>query len=384
MTCVELFTGAGGLAMGLSDAGFHHSLLVEYDRHACETIRRNQDRGVRHVADWPLRQGDVCQVNFREVEGRVDLVAGGPPCQPFSLGGKHAGPMDARDMFPQAARAVRELRPKAFLFENVKGLTRKSFANYFEYIRLRLTYPEVLLKKDEAWIDHLARLERLYTQGRYRGLQYQVVPRLLNAADYGVPQRRERIFFVGLRADLGVQWAFPTPTHSLDALLWSQWHSEDYWDRHRVAQRRRPRPDEETQRRVARLPDTPTLAPWLTVRDALENLPDPETEPLAARAFHDHRFQPGARSYQGHTGSPLDEPAKTIKAGDHGVPGGENMLLRPDGSVRYFSIRESARLQKFPDDYIFGGSWTESMRQLGNAVPVTLAEVVARSISVLL
>ncbi len=76
----------------------------------------------------------------------------------------------------------------------------------------------------------------------------------------------------------------------------------------------------------------------------------------------------------------LDEPAKTLKAGDHGVPGGENMLVRDDSSLRYFSVRESARLQTFPDDFRFHGSWTEIMRQLGNAVPVTLGEVVARSV----
>jgi DNA (cytosine-5)-methyltransferase 1 len=93
-----------------------------------------------------------------------------------------------------------------------------------------------------------------------------------------------------------------------------------------------------------------------------------------------HRFQPGARSYPGHTGSPLDEPAKTLKAGVHGVPGGENMLVRPDGSIRYFTVRESARLQTFPDNFKFHGSWTETMRQLGNAVPVKLAEVIANSV----
>src|SRR5690606_17264971 len=97
-------------------------------------------------------------------------------------------------------------------------------------------------------------------------------------------------------------------------------------------------------------------------------------------AIPNHRFQVGARTYVGHTGSPLDEPAKTLKAGVHGVPGGENMLRRPDGTVRYFTVRESARLQTFPDDYVFHGSWTETMRQLGNAVPVDLAETIARSV----
>ena len=88
-----------------------------------------------------------------------------------------------------------------------------------------------------------------------------------------------------------------------------------------------------------------------------------------------------ARAYAGHTGSPLDEPAKTLKAGDHRVPGGENMLAYADGSVRYFTVRESARIQSFPDTYAFAGSWTEAMRQLGNAVPVRLASAVARSIA---
>jgi DNA (cytosine-5)-methyltransferase 1 len=82
----------------------------------------------------------------------------------------------------------------------------------------------------------------------------------------------------------------------------------------------------------------------------------------------------------GHTGSPLDEPAKTLKAGDHGVPGGENILVQPDGSIRYFTVREAARIQTFPDDYVFHGAWSETMRQLGNAVPVQLGAVVASSV----
>lgn len=118
--------------------------------------------------------------------------------------------------------------------------------------------------------------------------------------------------------------------------------------------------------------------PEIAVRRLI--LPDPEAHPRASSRILNHRFQPGARSYPGHTGSPIDEPAKTLKAGDHGVPGGENMLRLPGGSIRYFSVRESARLQTFPDDYLFRGSWMETMRQLGNAVPVRLAEVVARSI----
>ena len=121
------------------------------------------------------------------------------------------------------------------------------------------------------------------------------------------------------------------------------------------------------------------MSRWITVRDAISDLPDPERRPNSG--VPNHVVNPGARSYPGHTGSPLDEPAKTLKAGDHGVPGGENMLARPDGSIRYFTVREAARLQTFPDDYVFQGAWSEAMRQLGNAVPVRLAETIARSVA---
>ena len=380
MRTVELFTGAGGLGMGVCRAGFEAAVVIERDRYCCDTIRENQERNLKPLANWPLVQGDVRNIDYGEIDGSVDMVSGGPPCQPFSLGGKHKGYLDRRDMFPEAIRAVRELGPRAFLFENVKGLTRPSFANYFEYMRLQLAYPEILSHADEAWTDHLSRLERHHTEGRGNDTpSYRVVARILNAADYGVPQRRERVFIVGFRSDLGIEWNFPAPTHSKEALLWDQWRSEDYWE---LADTKKP--DDESARRAQksaqRLRERPTTSPWRTVRQALADLPDPEFDAEAADDYLNHRFQQGARSYPGHTGSPSDEPAKTLKAGDHGVPGGENMLRRTDGSIRYFSILECARLQTFPDDYVFHGTWTESMRQLGNAVPVTLATVVASSI----
>lgn len=379
MQAVELFAGAGGLGMGVSHAGFTPAAVVEWDSYCCDTIRENQGRGIEPVAHWPLTEGDVREFDFGSLRREIDLVSGGPPCQPFSLGGKHRGHKDGRDMFPEAVRAVRELRPRAFLFENVKGLTRASFASYFEYIRLQMTYPELIAKRGEAWQDHLARLERYHTHGRRDGLYYRVVTRVLNAANYGVPQRRERVFFVGFRADLGIEWSFPDPTHSQDALIWEQTRGQEYWERHAVPRRQRsmhPRLAERSKLLTAQ----PRLAAWRTVRDAIAGLPDPEREPKAATNYLNHKFQPGARSYQGHTGSPLDEPAKTLKAGVHGVPGGENMLMRPDGTIRYFTVRESARLQTFPDDFLFHGSWSETMRQLGNAVPVALAELLANDI----
>ena len=282
-------------------------------------------------------------------------------------------------MFPEAIRAVRELKPRAFILENVKGLTRATFGNYLEYIRLQLTHPEITAKPGEDWLSHLARLEDHHTRGRTHGLRYHVVMRVLNAADYGVPQRRERVFLVGFRSDSDLEWHFPKPTHSRDALLWAQWRDETYWDIHRVARKDRPEGGA-AKARALRLHEKPETSPWRTVRDAISDLPDPELFPGEAQGFHDHRFQPGARSYPGHTGSPLDEPAKTLKAGVHGVPGGENMLRRPDGSIRYFTVRECARLQTFPDDMVFHGSWTETMRQLGNAVPCELSRIVANGV----
>lgn len=378
MKSIELFVGAGGLGIGLHEAGFRPVSVIECDTYCCDTIRENKARGIKAVKGWNLTQGDVREVDFSVHEGKVRLISGGPPCQPFSLGGRHRAYDDARDMFPEAIRAVREARPQAFIFENVKGLTRASFRNYFEYVRLQLTHPDIKAKRDERWEDHLARLEQHHTSGSRRGLNYRVMTHVANAADYGVPQRRERVFFVGFREDLGVSWHFPLPTHSKDALLWDQARGE-YWDRHRVA--KKDRPDCALPERLRLADADPESSPWRTVRDAIADIPDPEFHPGAGKGLLNHRYQPGARSYPGHTGSPLDEPAKTLKAGVHGVPGGENMLLRPDGTIRYFTVRESARLQTFPDDFLFHGSWTETMRQLGNAVPVELARTVGRDVA---
>ncbi|WP_234841277.1 DNA cytosine methyltransferase [Sinorhizobium meliloti] len=375
MKSIELFAGAGGLGIGLHDAGFRPVNVIEWDSYCCDTIRENKKRGIAAVNRWNVTQGDVRRVDFKPYEGMIRLVSGGPPCQPFSMGGKHGAYDDARDMFPQAIRAVRETRPQAFIFENVKGLTRTSFRNYFEYIKLQLEHPEINLRREEEWADHLARLEQHHTSGSQSGLNYRVVAQVLNAANYGVPQKRERVFFVGFREDLGVSWHFPLQTHSREALLWDQAHG-DYWDRHRVARKDRPAPGANVP-----MEKDDNLKPWRTTRDALLGLPDPEFDTTASEKLLNHRFQPGARSYPGHTGSALDEPAKTLKAGVHGVPGGENMLVRPDGSVRYFTVRESARLQTFPDDFLFHGSWTETMRQLGNAVPVELARIVGEGVA---
>lgn len=384
MKSVELFAGAGGLAMGVAQAGFEHQGIFECDQWCCETINHNRLRGARPIADWPaVSPMDIRHIHFDRLPADIDLVSGGPPCQPFSLGGKHRGHADIRNLFPDLVRAVRVLRPRAVIVENVRGLLRKSFDPYFKYILHTLTYPALAPARSESWTEHMARVERHHTSGGE--LEYRVNFELLNAADYGVPQRRERVFIVAFRADLGIEWSFHDDlpkTHTPDSLLWDQWITGDYWERHSIPLAKRPNPPSRTRFRIESLeasPLPPASRPWRTVRDAIHDLPDPRSN--EAGTFANHRFNPGARSYRGHTGSLRDQPAKTLKAGDHGVPGGENTLRHPNGRVRYFTVREAARLQTFPDGYEFHGSWTETMRQLGNAVPVQLSFSVAESVA---
>jgi len=329
---------------------------------------------------WRVVEGDVRKVDFKPLAGKLDLISGGPPCQPFSLGGRHRAYDDARDMFPQAVRAVREARPRAFVFENVKGLTRSSFLSYFEYVKLQMEHPELVAHPNEGWDDHLRRLEQHHTSTKRPGLHYQVVTKLLNSANYGVPQKRERVLFVGFRDDVDARWSFGPGDFTQEALVWDQLFG-DYWERHGVAKKDRVLEGRALQlsKRIS-VEEKPESSPWRTTRDAIWDLPDPVKTSTLDKVL-DHRFQPNAKVYPGHTGSYLDEPSKTLKAGVHGVPGGENMLRRADGSVRYFTVREGARIQTFPDGYKFHGAWTESMRQLGNAVPVELARVVGDSVA---
>src|SRR6185312_2151795 len=278
MRSVEVFAGAGGLAIGMSNAGFEHAAVIEWDHDACETFRENQRHHLRTVEGWPLFEGDVREFDYRKLTD-VAVVSGGPPCQPFSLGGKHRAYKDERDMFPEAVRAVRELRPKAFIFENVKGLLRETFSDYFEYVLLQLAHPGFTRRNGETWKDHRVRLEKHHTSRKDRS-EYNVVFRLLNAANFGVPQKRERVFMVGFRSDLGLQWSFPEGRCSENALLRSQWVTGEYWERHQVAKRQRPELSTRIKTRVEALRGNPLFDyatdSWKTVRDPLQDLPDPE------------------------------------------------------------------------------------------------------------
>jgi len=364
MLSAELFAGCGGLALGMSRAGFKHTLMAEFDADAVATVLHNKNRGVAHVTDWPMRRLDVRDIAWLAHRGKLSAISGGPPCQPFGIGGKKKGQKDARDMWPEAIRAIREAEPDAFLFENVRNIAGPRFRQYLEWIICHLQRPGDIRGHDETCAAHLDRL--CFSKSPRT---YDVAWQVVNAADYGAPQVRFRVLIFGAHARLHVTPDMMPATHSLDRLLWDQYVTGEYWTRHNL--KRRPIPTSaRRQARMARLwtlDSPPTTRPWLTVRDAIAGLGEPNGK-------RNHMFQPGARIYPGHTGSPLDLPAKALKAGDHGVPGGENMMVRDDDSVRYFTTREAARLVGLPDDYMFPRSWSESMRQLGNAVPSQLAE----------
>ena len=179
LTAVDLFAGAGGLALGTERAGFRHALLAEWDHDACETLRLNPEH-----PEWRdvVVEGDVRDVDFTAYRG-VDLIAGGPPCQSFSMAGRRKLGKAALNMFPAAVQAIADARPRAVLLENVTGLVKGDARAYFDRV--------------------LAQIE---------GLGYRVRWDVLNAADHGVPQLRERVITVAFRNDVDARWEWPAPT----------------------------------------------------------------------------------------------------------------------------------------------------------------------------
>ena len=287
MTCIELCAGMGGMSLGLQRAGYRHLLMVERDDRCIEALRKNG-------FDQHLLHADLTTVDFAQYRGQVDLVAGGVPCQPFSSGGKGTGQHDERNLFEHAIRCVDECRPRAFLFENVAGLTRPQFAAYLHSIL-----------------------------GRLSELGYRVTHHVVDATHYGCPQRRKRCLIVGTKAKKAKPFAPPPPTT--------------------------PQP--------------------ITVRQMMHDLGPPDhTETVDRHTLH-HRVP---RAYKNHLPSQLDKPAKTLLAGANGPGGGTNCIVLDDGSLRYFTLREMARLQSFPDSYVLDPVWSHAVMQLGNAAPPAL------------
>lgn len=175
LTSLEICAGAGGQALGLEQAGYEHVGLVEVDRHACNTLRLNRP-------EWNVIEGDLREFEGSPYRGQVSLLAGGPPCQPFSHGGHQQGQHDERDLFPEAVRLASEIQPDAVMLENVRGLMDPKFVDYRSYI----------------------------TQG-FQALGYEVQWKVLNASDYGVPQLRPRVVLVALRPSAMRHFAWPEP-----------------------------------------------------------------------------------------------------------------------------------------------------------------------------
>lgn len=369
----------GGLALGAKFAGFSHKAVVELNKSACETIRQNVNSGRYYTANWPVHEADVRQFSYANLH-KTPVLAGGVPCQPFSHAGKKAADIDHRNMFPEFFRAQREIEPKVAIIENVPALASGTFPQYLNYLKLQMQMPGIERRPKEEWQAHMLRLMSADREA-VPGTTYTVTHAVLNAADFGVPQWRERLFVVGVRSDLDKTWTPPAPTHSRVALVRDQWISTAYWEAHGLSRPTQVKMGPRLMplvRRRKELEQT-TLPRWRTVRDALSDLPRlgvGETDP----ADPAHFLNPGARRYQGHAGSRWDEPAKTIKAGAHGVPGGENTVILRNGKLRYFSVREAAVLQGFPKDYHIEGTWISGMRQVGNAVPPPLAKAVFSSI----
>ena len=363
---VELFTGAGGLSLGLAAAGLPAEHLFEKNARCCTTLRDNKSAAVGVTGE--VHEIDVRDVDWSTVPRPVRLLAAGPPCQPFSLAGNHRGDEDHRNEFPAMLAAVRELTPAVVLVENVQGLTRPSFRPYFDYILQQLAHPSLPPGQDEDWKQHSARLTK---HAEANEAEYAVRWDVLNAADYGAAQLRARTVMIATRSDLPVV-ELPARTHSRSALLVEQ-ASGAYWRRHKIEA---PEGYAELASGIDAADPDRKLKPWRTVRDAIATLPAPgdAASPLQ------HWIVPGARTYRGHRGSVLDWPSKTIKAGVHGVAGGENIVHLDDGTFRYFTLREMARIQGFPDDYKFHGPRSRVIGQIGNAVPCGLAEALGREI----
>lgn len=371
---VELFAGAGGLALGLKRAGFAPKLLLDFDEPSVATLRANRarllgDRG------GEIRCEDVRDLDYAAYQG-IDLVSAGAPCQPFSQGGRLRGEDDDRNMFPEAIRAIREIRPRAFFLENVRGLLFPRARPYFDYLLAELATPSRAVRGGESWQEHQRALELIPMPSH----EYRVHWALVNAADYGLAQARPRLVIVGLRSD-EADWSWPDATHDRRALL-RELHANRYWDAHEVPER--------VRRAVRRgLPPNSERhgygvgRRWGTLRDLTRRLGRPARSRGAA-ADPSHLYVPGARLYTKHTGSLLDWPAKTVKAGVHGSPGGEHIVVHDGGSYRYLTVRECATLQGFPARYVLPELRSRAMKQLGNAVPVPLAEAMGTQLAVAL
>lgn len=300
MKVVSLFSGAGGLDLGFKMAG--HEIIWANDLYedAVETYKLN-------LGDHIVCE-DIAKIDAEDVPD-CDIIIGGFPCQGFSVANIKRNETDERNaLYKQLIRIIDAKKPKFFLAENVKGIMSLGKGKVFEMIL-----------------------------NDFSSLGYSVKYKLLNAADYGVPQTRQRVIIVGVRDDLGFEYQYPQPTHSQSG--------------------------------------TDGLKRWQSVSEALAPLPDPDTEnDLPNHEYSKYKLH--FNGYLGHRELDPDKPAPTVTArGDN--KGGVVILPHPN-SLRRMSCRELATIQSFPLDYVFKGNRSSVYRQIGNAVPPLLGYAVAK------
>lgn len=355
--CISLFTGAFGLDLGMEAAGFHTVSVVEKDSDATKTILFNRPhlkesaipREIEKVNSQTLLEegGRLLNLGRALQIGEVDLVTGGPPCQPFSTAGQRGSVLDPRgSLFMDFIRIVKEVQPRFFLMENVRGLLSAPLRHRPINERGKNHPP---LESDEI---AGAALSVVLTEMKQIG--YKVVYNLLEAADYGVPQNRERVLFIGSRD--GESATFPMPRYCKDGK---------------------------------------NLPKWRTLQDALTGLVDPQPQFVTysenrlkylrlLQAGQNWRHLPEELKQQAMGGAynsgggkvgfyrrlSWDKPSPTITTSPHQKA---TDMCHPV-ELRPLSVRESARIQTFPDNWIFYGSITSQYKQIGNAVPVLLAK----------
>lgn len=325
---IELFAGAGGMALGMEKAGIHHVLLNEIDKHACATLRHNRP-------EWHVLEGDVQELSFKDYQGEIDIVTGGFPCQAFSHAGKGLGFEDTRGtLFFDFARCINEVRPKVFIGENVKGLVNHDKGNTLKVIK-------------EAIKD----------------IGYTLIePQVLKAMYYKVPQKRERLILVGVRNDLAHhldKFKFPEKYHRV-LTVENAFYQGELFDTDVPKSEGSLYP----QRKKEIMQQVPEGGYWRDLSDDLQ------------REYMGGSYYLGG----GKTGLARRLSMKTPSLTLVCSPAMKQTERCHPKETRPLTVRESARIQTFPDDWEFQGSKIQQYKQIGNAVPVNLAYALGLSI----
>lgn len=322
---IELFAGAGGLALGMEKAGLKCTVLNEIDKYACATLRKNR-------RDWNVLEGDIKDFDFSKYKGKADVVTGGFPCQAFSYAGNRLGLADARGtLFYEFARVVNEVKPPICIGENVRGLLNHDKGR--------------TLKGMISILDEIG---------------YNVVPvEVLKAIHYNVPQKRERLILVGVRKDIEISYEYPKPNNKIynlvDALRKGALYDSDV-------------PKSEGAKYPEKKKEVLDLVP---PKGYWRDLPLDIQKEYMGKSFYLGGGRTGMARRIG-----WDEPSLTLTCSPAQK---QTERCHPD-ETRPFTVREYARIQTFPDDWEFDGSTSQQYKQIGNAVPVNLGKEIGYSI----